>query len=155
MTKKLLNVLFWLSCFFACSAQAEVEIQFYNAGSQNFTVSETGKIYFNNGYMMIDEGLCSPYSFLVSDIKKILISNPVSIEDIETENFTIYPNPATSFLRIHSDSQLQGSYQLYALDGRVVLSGMFQGDETVDLNGVPRGLYLIKVNDRTFKISKL
>ena len=136
-------------------AQTEVKLQFYNSGDQSFTVSDAGKIYFDNGYMLIDEGSGTPYSFLISDIKKMLFEHTTSVETIETNNFRIYPNPTSSYIVISSDQITDIPYQIFALDGRMVLSGISHSDEIISVSMLPQGLYLLKIDGKTFKISKL
>ena len=153
--KKICCTLCLLACMWFGFAQTDVEILFHNSSSLNFTVSDAGKIYFNNGYLLIDEGTGTPFSFLVSDIKKMMFDHVTSVETIETPNFRIYPNPATSYIRISNDQNTDIPYQLFALDGRLVLSGLAHSDEPISLIALPNGLYLLKIDDKTFKISKL
>lgn len=136
-------------------AQTEVKLQFYNSGDQAFTVSDAGKIHFDNGYMLIDDGNGMSYSFLVSDIKKMLFDQLTSVETIETDNFHIYPNPASSYIVINSDQITDIPYQIFALDGRMVLSGISHSDEIISVSMLSQGLYLLKIDGKTFKISKL
>jgi len=132
-----------------------VEIQFYNSSTQTFTVSDAGKLYFDNGYLMIDEGNGAPFSFLVSDIQKMMFNHLTSVETIKTPLFRIYPNPATTYLKISSDRMENIPYQLYTLDGRLLMSGTSQNDETISVTTLSQGLYLLKIDGKTFKISKL
>jgi len=143
-----------ISCLFV-SAQTEVELQMYNAGSQTFTVSDAGKIYFDNGYMLVDEGNGIPYSFLLSDIKKVMFEHTTSVETLETPNIRIYPNPATNYLIISSEQNTVIPYQIFALDGRLVLSGGAHSEEPIAISSLAKGLYLLKIDGKTFKISKL
>lgn len=153
--KRLLCTTCLLICIFLGHAQTEVEIQFHQSGSLTFTVSDAGKIYFDNGYMLVDEGDGTPYSFLVSDIKKMMFNHLTSVETIETPSFRIYPNPATAYLNISSDHQEDIPYQIFALDGRLMMSGTVQSNESISIAALSKGLYLLKIDGRTFKISKL
>ncbi len=137
-------------------AQAEVTLHFNNnAGSQSFNVSEAGKLYFDNGYLYIDDGNVVPYSFEVSTIQRILLASTVDIEEIETSEFRIYPNPASSFIRISSTDYSSTPYQIFSLDGRLMMSGMCAPEESINVSNLSRGLYIVKVNNKTFKITKL
>lgn len=143
-----------ITCLVA-SAQTEVNLQFYNSGDQTFTVSDAGKIYFDNGYMLVDEGNGIPYSFLLSDIQKVIFNHITSVETLETPNLCIYPNPATNYLIISSEQHTDMPYQIYALDGRLVLSGSAHSEEPISVSSLAKGLYLLKIDGKTFKISKL
>lgn len=135
-------------------AQTDVHIHFYNTNNQDFTVSEYGKIYFNNGYLLIDEGTGVPFSFEVANIQKMTFDHTLDIETFESSDFKVYPNPASSFLKIES-SQEMNHYQLFTLEGRLVLSGCCRNGESINVSDLSKGLYLIQVNGQTTKISKL
>lgn len=144
----------FLSGIILCSAQVNVEVQLISSGTQSFSVSETGKIYFDNGFLMVDDGDNIPFSFPLSDIRKILFSGATSVETIESDHIRIYPNPATSFLRISSDLNSDSRYQIFSIDGRLLMSGVCKQEETINISRLPKGLYLIKVDGKTLKISK-
>lgn len=154
MKKSFLCLVLILLCGFASKAQTQVTLHFYNAGSQEFSVSEAGKIYFDNGYLYIDDGNTVPYSFQVSMIRKMLFAAPVSIDEIETPDFKIYPNPANNFIKI-SSNRPEISYQIFTMDGRLIMTGSCGNEENINISALSKGLYLIKVDGQTFKISKL
>ena len=141
-------------CLFSF-AQTEVKLQMRDSGSHTLTVSDAGKIYFDNGYMLVDEGNGIPYSFLLSDIKKVMFDHITSVETLETPNIRIYPNPATNYLKISSEQNTAIPYQIFALDGRLVLSGSAHSEEPIAISSLAKGLYLLKIDGKTFKISKL
>lgn len=154
MKKLLLGLLMGCLGLLSAKAQTEVFIQLHNSTDQNFTVSDYGKIYFENGYLYISEGTGTPYSFEVANIQKMTFSHTVSIEDIITANIKIYPNPANSYLKIESDNY-DNFYQIYSMDGRLVLAGKSSNGESIDISALKKGLYLINVDGQTFKITKL
>lgn len=154
MIKKTILSLLFFSGIILCSAQVTVEVQLISSGTQSFSVSEAGKIYFDNGYLMVDDGNDAPFSFPLSDIRKVLFSGTTSVETIESDHIRIYPNPATTFLRISSDRNSDSRYQIFSIDGRLLMSGVCKQEETINISRLSKGLYLIKVDGKTFKISK-
>lgn len=82
------------------------------------------------------------------------ISN-VGIEDLESFNFSLYPNPSSDYIILSSNNQIQ-SYVIADLSGRVVLkkdqinSTQFQED----ISALSQGNYLIEMNDGKNKIVK-
>lgn len=154
MIKKTILSLLFFSGIILCSAQVTVEVQLISSGTQSFSVSEAGKIYFDNGYLMVDDGNDAPFSFPLSDIRKVLFSGTTSVETIENDHIRMYPNPATTFLRISSDRNSDSRYQIFSIDGRLLMSGVCKQEETINISRLPKGLYLIKVDGKTFKISK-
>ncbi len=154
MIKKTIFGLLLLTSTLLSSAQVNVEVQLINSSSQTFSVSEAGKIYFDNGYLMVDDGNDTPFSFPLSDIRKVLFSGATSVETIESDHIRIYPNPATTFIRISNDRNRNSFYQLFSIDGRLLMSGVCKQEETINISKLPKGLYLLKVDGKTFKISK-
>ena len=145
-----------LSCLAApVHAQTRVTISFYSAAEQTLTVSDAGKLYFQDNYLYINEGSSVPYSFLLSAISKITFAEETGIGDIETSEVRIYPNPATDNVRIHNNRAERSLYSLYSSDGRLLQRGVCQNDEPVDVQRYAKGLYLLQVDGVTFKISKL
>ena len=120
-------------------AQTTVEVRLQDGGVHSYEMGATGK----------------PYSHLVSNIEKMLFSYEVSIEDIETADCKVYPNPASSFLKINVNNTEIIHYQLFSIDGRMLMAGDCHNDEGINISTLPQGLYLLKVNGQTFKISKL
>jgi len=148
-------ILIFFSVMFGTAQTTTVEVHLQGGGSQSYEMGSTGKLYFQNDYLYIDDGLNTPYSIQVSNIAKMLFSYDASIEDIETTTCKVYPNPVSSFLKISSSDTDVNDYQLYTIDGRTLMAGRCQNDETINVGSLPKGLYLLKVNGQTFKITKL
>ena len=139
----------------ALQAQTRVTISFHSAADQVLTVSESGKLYFSDDYLYINEGSDIPYSFLLSAISKVTFEEETGIENIETADVRIYPNPTIDYIRIHNHHAENSEYSLYSYDGRLLQSGTCQNDEPIDVSRYAKGLYLLKVEGLTFKISKI
>jgi hypothetical protein len=136
-------------------AQTKVTLTFQNASTEEIEVNAYGKIYFANDYMYIDEGNAFPYSFAVSDIRKMTFDEVLGVNDIVTETFKVYPNPVHNELYISSDDFQPHPYQLYSADGRLLMQGESQEGNPINVSDLPTGLYILKVNNSSFKISKL
>lgn len=146
-----LTALLWV---YGGMAQTKVTLTFQNASTQEIEVSAAGKIYFADDYMYIDDGASLPYSFAVSDIRKMQFAEGVGVQDIVTETFKVYPNPVHNELYISSNDFQPHSYQLYSADGRLLLQGESQEGSPVNVSNLPTGLYILKVNNSSFKVSK-
>ena len=136
-------------------AQTRVTVSFHSAADQVLTVSEAGKLYFSDDYLYINEGSGIPYSFLLSAISKVTFEGGTGVENIETADVRIYPNPTAGFIRIHNNYAENSVYSLYSYDGRLLQSGTSYNDEPIDVSRYAKGLYLLKVDGLTFKISKI
>ena len=136
-------------------AQTKVTLTFQNATTQEIEVNAYGKIYFSDDYMYIDNSTTLPYSFAVSDIRNMVFAEIIGIQNIETETFKIYPNPVLNELYISGNDFRPHHYQLFSADGRLLLQGESREGNPINVSALPTGLYILKNNNSSFKISKL
>ncbi len=96
----------------------------------------------------------------VSGAAYIVGNSGVGINEKEKSgNLVGYPNPAHSIFTIKiNKNENYKNYELLNLSGRIMNRGLISGTTTtVDLSGLPKGLYLLKVNNNKglFKMLKL
>ncbi len=100
-----------------------------------------------------------------SDTKEILQSS-WSAQDwalgtkenkIENTNFEMYPNPTNGNVQIKMNKVNNGSYKIYDINGKVVLSSnIISPDFQINLDGLNQGLYFIEItNNEKTTIQKL
>ena len=77
-----------------------------------------------------------------------------AVEEHEADQVSIYPNPVDDML--HIDGGTTGtSITLYDMTGRLVLSDRaYGGAMTFDMSALKRGVYLCRIQNRTYKIVK-
>ena len=77
-----------------------------------------------------------------------------AVEEHEADQVSIYPNPVADML--HIDGVTTGtSITLYDMPGRLVLSDRaYGGAMTFDMSALKRGVYLCRIQNRTYKIVK-
>ncbi|KAA5534668.1 T9SS type A sorting domain-containing protein [Taibaiella lutea] len=64
---------------------------------------------------------------------------------------SVYPNPATQVLTVETASN--ASYNIYDLQGKVIMKGNLQsGKNTLNVSGIAKGFYTIKIGDYNQKI---
>ena len=144
-----------LLAFGSGMAQTKVTLTFQNASTQEIDVSSYGKIYFSGDYMYIDNGSATPYSFAVSNIRKMTFNEVLGVPEITTEAFKVYPNPVHNQLYISGNDYTPYPYTIFSIDGRLLLRGEVQNGEPVNVSELPTGLYILKVNNTSLKINKL
>lgn len=137
------------------TAQTRVTLTFQDASTQAFEVSAYGKIFFSDQFIYIDEGDAVPFSFAVSDVRNMVFSEVLGVRDIVSENVKIFPNPVRNDLFVSLDNPEPQPFSLYASDGRVVRQGFCENGTPVRVGDLPMGLYILKINNNSFKISKL
>lgn len=69
-------------------------------------------------------------------------SNPSSIDHpgYGKQQPTIYPNPATDWLSVQSETT--GNFSITDMQGRVQLSGIYDGNGHLDIRSLPPGVYI-------------
>ncbi len=87
-------------------------------------------------------------------------SNIVSLKNNKHSLFTLYPNPAQTFVQLQFDKPIAGKVNVEVEDvaGKVILTKTFAPNEvlTLSLNQLPAGSYAVKVlNDKEEYVQKL
>jgi hypothetical protein len=76
---------------------------------------------------------------------KILPPVGINENDLETTVFKVYPNPATDLLKIISEEDVDVSYSVISMDGKLMLSGVGSQINTQNLNN---GIYLLVLSSQ-------
>ena len=78
---------------------------------------------------------------------RLNVTAPVGLpEGGSTASLTVYPNPTTGLLNIHSDASGLMNVEVTDLLGAIVRRGSFTGRTTMDLSGLAPGLYNVRVS---------
>lgn len=98
------------------------------------------------------------WSFLSRYDVNGLIDTSTSTEDEFTnEEFTlIYPNPASSEIKVKFKEAPNVEYELLNNSGEVVLNGKFeQKEEVIDISRFANGIYSLRIGKQNFRVAKL
>jgi len=71
-------------------------------------------------------------------------SGVLSVNDVVSNSFNVYPNPTTNFINVPT-RLLNTNYNIYNLLGSKVNSGVFNSDE-LSLINLEKGVYILKVD---------
>lgn len=82
----------------------------------------------------------------------IVVDNPASVNENSLANFSMYPNPSRGSVNIRFDASFNDrvNIQIYDIRGRAVKEFSFENinarfEETLDVNSITSGIYLVKV----------
>lgn len=102
-----------------------------------------------------------------SDITETLrlnegVQQPLTVEDVsinETDSPTpiaVYPNPTTMSVTLRREGDANSAeVRIYSLDGRLLHTTQWDGTSlSIDLNSFAAGVYMLHVNNKTYKITK-
>jgi arabinogalactan endo-1,4-beta-galactosidase len=81
----------------------------------------------------------------------------LSTETFENEmlhQYKVYPNPVKDVLQIESSLNQIGRIELLDLNGRLLFENKQPDIKTIDMSRIPKGIYILKIEDQSFKIIK-
>jgi len=160
--QKMCGVLCFL-CIYSLqsSAQTELLVTYLDETNETFVIGEQGKLYFSETELIVEDGKLSPVVIPISTIQKINISTigddvPIA-ENIITEqaNIVLYPNPAGDYIYVRNSAQEKLPISIYSIAGQLVLKGDFMSGEQINVSHFSSGLYVVRVDKKTIKFSKL
>ena len=84
------------------------------------------------------------------------IERPLGIDDIDKEDFLIYPNPAREYTYIDFGGSLSGEMEIYGITGMLVAKREYNGEALrLDLTGLQPGVYFVRLGNATMKFVKM
>ena len=74
-------------------------------------------------------------------------------DELNNVAYEVYPNPTADQFTIDASQAVYGNYSIQDAQGKLVKEGMMNGvSTTVDLNQVARGIYFLRIADKTESI---
>ncbi|WP_051269788.1 CotH kinase family protein [Flavobacterium suncheonense] len=114
-----------------------LEVDFSGIPAVNNNPDFKVRLRFTGPNMTADNGDRVTFNNFSVEGKVVTLSTPENA----TQNFLVYPNPATTLLNIvHSFDVLE--YQLYSVEGKKVEKGQIK-DKQIDVSHLPSGIYLL------------
>lgn len=119
-------------------------IEFMNVGFDRNTNNKNKIFYSLPGYWTNSqfEG-----TLMVRPIFGKLYQIPTSTPITISKGFRVYPNPASEFINIDTDSNVPAqSYQLVSITGQVIESKSIYSNVPISVGHIPAGIYILRVN---------
>lgn len=130
----------------------EIIIGKADGSSQSLDLSNLKKVTFLEGYLVADyaDG-SSATKYLLSEISRLLFSNSTQVEPVEMMDGRIAYQAETGSACIIGSEGLVLS--VYNISGRMVMQESITSSvQTVALDDLKSGIYLLRLGDRTIKI---
>ncbi|MBR5696323.1 MAG: T9SS type A sorting domain-containing protein [Paludibacteraceae bacterium] len=158
MRKKIFGtILFSAMCLFMAQAATVITIMDKNGGSKEYNVSDSGKLYFTDNALMINEQAGSKdVSVDISSIRKIMFkpgSVGVGANAADAIALVAFPNPAKDVLFLAGVDN-GSKVSVYAANGALVKEYSYS-DEGINVSSLPSGSYMITVSGKSVKFNKL
>jgi hypothetical protein len=73
-------------------------------------------------------------------------TNVPDLEPVASNPVKVYPNPSNGVFKVETPEGLEGNFQVFSLDGRLVNKGSIvgYGSTSIDLSAQPNGIYFLK-----------
>jgi hypothetical protein len=121
---------------------------------QTIPLSNLQKITFSNNNLVLNyvSGEQQQYGF--SSLEKLYFSPLTAIKNTVQPKTDIFFNASDN--QIHFRNLAEGSHlvSVYRTDGGLVVRKTITNNESVDMNGYPSSIYLIRINNQTLKFKK-
>ena len=77
----------------------------------------------------------------------------LSVNDGAKEEMKIYPNPVKDRLSVSGINKDQ-PYEILSIDGKLIKAGKYSSTKTIEVQALPKGVYLLKVSNQNLKFIK-
>lgn len=139
-------------------SQTTVQLTYFTGNVQNFTVNESGKLFFEDENLMVQPGSGdTPTSIPVNLIQKITFPNTTSgmvSPNQSSSAIRVYPNPCSDFIRVIALTPVESQIRIYSFTGQLAYQGINPPDNTIDISHLAAGIYFIQINGETIKFIK-
>ena len=129
----------WSQVVFIFEADSAYEYltlgNFYNDANTTITTAVFDPIPFNGAYYFVD-------NFVVQPTAEV---SGTTSEKIDI-NIQLSPNPTSDFLYISLEQVfIDNQYNIYNAEGKLMESGLFTGNTSIDVSAYENGIYFIEV----------
>lgn len=77
----------------------------------------------------------------------------LAVNDNTKDGIKIYPNPVADKLSVLGIGKNQ-QYSIYSADGKLVKKGKFAEGKAIEVHDLPKGVYLLKIENQNLKFIK-
>lgn len=125
-----------------------------NDGSTtDFVMNKSARIYYSDTQLQFFDGN-EIVSINFSDIRKAYFTAPQNVEEIDNQQFVVYPNPAKDVLRISGIAENQ-EVTIYTINGDVMMKLIASEGCEINISDLRTGLYIIGVGNEFSKFIKM
>ncbi|MCB0601317.1 MAG: T9SS type A sorting domain-containing protein [Saprospiraceae bacterium] len=120
--------------------------------------SNKGEVSYSVGQILIEPIFGSNHSIWPGiQQPAAMIITSISESDLPELQLHIYPNPASDWIKIHSEVEYHFEVSIYDVLGRSVLFKSLHDDQELHLESLSAGLYFLEINtmDRRLGVFQL
>ena len=137
-------------------AQVNIDVVYKDTLKDNDVYEHVNKFYFEDSNLVVAYEDGTTADIVVNGIHKLLVHSTLSVETIaEGKHIIIYPNPANDRLYLASAEEQNVHVAIYSIQGQLLKEQLMSTLQAIDISALSRGLYMIKIDNTTYKFSKL
>ncbi|MCZ2101244.1 MAG: T9SS type A sorting domain-containing protein [Chitinophagales bacterium] len=142
------------------SAQTTVKVTLLDNSEQNYAVVPDGKLWFDQGQFVINKDHdAAPITIPISTIRKITFGgdgDTSSVHELANDktDIHIFPNPANDYFELKTAVSEKLLVRIYNTNGVLVASNTFANGDRVDISQLSLGIYVVVINNQSFKLIK-
>jgi len=121
--------------------------------SADYVMNSDSKIYYSDTQIFIKSN-GETVSYNLSELRKAYFSVNDDVDEVENQQFTIYPNPAKDVLKINNLSDNQ-CVTIHSIDGKMVKRIEISTEAEINISDLRPGLYIIGVGNEFSKFIKM
>lgn len=159
LTMAFLATVFVVSVLSSATAQSLVQTTdvtvVYNNSQSNSTFEDVSRFYFSNGNLVIDQHGVET-TIPVSTVRRLEL-DAVTTEDVaswDESTVVVYPNPTSDRLYFSTGQQRDVLVTVYSLSGQLLQRQQVNTTECVDVSNLAKGIYVIRIDDQSYKFTK-
>lgn len=145
-----------MSLGFLCSIFAQ-EVTFTimknNGTTADYVMSSDAKIYYSDTQLFLDSN-GETFTYNLSELRKAYFTIIDKVDEVDNQQFSVYPNPTNDVLKIRNISDNQ-SVTIYSVDGKILKKIEVSDEAEINVSDLQPGLYIIGVGNEYSKFIKL
>ena len=155
MKKLLITALILIGLASSAIAQDEMifNIMKTDGSTTSILMNKDARIYYSDTQLLFFDGN-ETVSVNLSEIRKAYFTAPQDVNEIENQQFSIYPNPAKDVLRICGIAENQ-EITIYSINGAVMMKLIASEGDEINIGDLRTGLYIIGVGNNFSKFIKM
>ena len=155
MKKLLITALILIGLASSAIAQDEMifNIMKTDGSTTSILMNKDARIYYSDTQLLFFDGN-ETVSVNLSEIRKAYFTAPQDVDEIENQQFSIYPNPVKDVLRINNISDNQ-EVRIYSINGAIIKKSVVSGNAEINISDLNAGIYIIGVGNDFSKFIKM
>lgn len=140
------------------SQNVSLDIKNRDGSEKSIDVNSLRKITFGNGMIILNFRIGTIENVASSSVQKLVFTSFTGFNDIREDAKTpvVFPDPAIDFISLRNIPAGVVKIDIFSITGsQIIHLQNYTNDEIIDISHLTKGIYIIKVNNRALKFTKL